>query len=208
MSEIEIETNIAVETRMIYPLKELQEGESFFVALDGRDIKKLRSTVASSVYRIQRLHKAKFAIKTIKDEQNNPLGMRVWCVKSVGSEFNSPGLMRSEDQTCNENYGKRPTVYLIQDSDDKNFTPAMRHGRISTLLPKKYQVYHDAIEAVEILKEKLSEFSDADCLLLAGDPILIGMAFSIAAKNNSGRVNILKWDRQERSYHSIPVRLG
>jgi len=43
-------------------------------------------------------------------------------------------------------------------------------------------------------------------LLAIGDPAIIGVAFAIAADANSGRVNILKWDKIERLYY--PVRLS
>jgi hypothetical protein len=40
---------------------------------------------------------------------------------------------------------------------------------------------------------------------LAGDPVAIGLACSVAAFFNNGRYTALKWDRRERMY--IPVKI-
>ena len=51
------------------------------------------------------------------------------------------------------------------------------------------------------------DFSDDDWLLAMGDPAIIGIAFAIAASINHGRVNLLKWDKIERSYYPVKVNL-
>ena len=40
-----------------------------------------------------------------------------------------------------------------------------------------------------------------------GDPAIIGIAFAIAAHENHDRVNLLKWDKMERSYYPVKVNL-
>lgn len=46
----------------------------------------------------------------------------------------------------------------------------------------------------------LVNFSDDDYLILVGNPILLGMATSIAANYNSGRVKFLQWSGRGERY--------
>lgn len=75
MSEFEIEKDVPVKARLIYPFKQMEEGDSFFVPFNDKDPEKLRQSVASSIYRTQRLHNGKFTMKTDRAEG----GIRVWC---------------------------------------------------------------------------------------------------------------------------------
>jgi len=61
---------------------------------------------------------------------------------------------------------------------------------------------------VHELRKKLRGFSDDDVLLAVGDPIAIGIATAIAAEENGGRVNMLKWDREARSYIKIGFEIN
>jgi hypothetical protein len=40
-----------------------------------------------------------------------------------------------------------------------------------------------------------------------GDPAIIGVSFALAAEINHGRVNLLKWDRMEKTYYPVKVSL-
>ena len=95
------------------------------------------------------------------------------------------------------------TVYIIQESPGKNFTGALEYGRLEVLLPENRSIAFSAGATVGELRRRLSRFSDADRLLLVGDPVAIGVSCVIAAEANQGRVKMLKWDRQEQRY--IPV---
>ena len=44
-------------------------------------------------------------------------------------------------------------------------------------------------------------------LLLSGDPSVIGIACSIVSDINSGKFNLLKWDRQEQMYYPLEINL-
>ena len=57
------------------------------------------------------------------------------------------------------------------------------------------------------IKRKLSGFNDDDYLLALGDPAIIGISFAIASNLNHGRVNLLKWDRQEKIYYDVRISL-
>lgn len=61
---------------------------------------------------------------------------------------------------------------------------------------------------IDILKEKLRNFSDDDYLIPTGDPSAIGIAFMVASENNRGRVKCLKWDRDSKSYIEVQIDLN
>lgn len=56
---------------------------------------------------------------------------------------------------------------------------------------------------IATLKNKLKDFCDDDYLLPIGDPVAIAASAIIAAANNRGKVNFLRWDRRARSYIKI-----
>jgi len=60
---------------------------------------------------------------------------------------------------------------------------------------------------VTSLKHALRNFSDDDYILTVGDPVAIGLASTIAANANRGRVTFLRWDRQTRAYIKIKVEI-
>lgn len=98
-------------------------------------------------------------------------------------------------------------VYVTQEQPGKNITPAMKYGEIVVMLPPGLEVAHSAGQVAELLKVKLSKFNDEDYLLLIGDPVTIGIAVAVAGFWNNARVKMLKWDRQERLYLPIEVKL-
>ena len=57
------------------------------------------------------------------------------------------------------------------------------------------------------LHEKLKVFNDDDYLLLIGNPALIGMATSVAAHYNGGKVRLLQWSGRQGDYAEISVRM-
>ena len=57
------------------------------------------------------------------------------------------------------------------------------------------------------LRRLLKNYTSKDFLLLSGDPAIIGLACTIASDINSGRFNLLKWDRQEKVYYPLEINL-
>lgn len=106
-----------------------------------------------------------------------------------------------------------PVVYVIQDQqrwDDGqqklvskfNFESALTFGRIEFLLSPKAAPFNPE----SILKEmhaKLKHYSDADHLVLVGNPALIGWAVALASLYNGGRVSVLQWSGREQRYIRI-----
>lgn len=96
-------------------------------------------------------------------------------------------------------------VYVIQEQVGRNILPARRYGDIKVLLPPHHQIMFSPQPVVHRLRDSLRNFSDDDYLLLMGDPAAIGIATTIACDINSGRVKLLKWDKQESDYYVIEV---
>jgi hypothetical protein len=42
---------------------------------------------------------------------------------------------------------------------------------------------------------------------LTGDPAIIGVACAIVADKTNGRFNLLKWDKQEKTYYPVEINL-
>jgi hypothetical protein len=61
---------------------------------------------------------------------------------------------------------------------------------------------------IQQMESKLKTFKSDDYLMLSGDPVCIGVACAIAAKENNGCFNVLKWDRLEEKYYSIKVNIN
>jgi hypothetical protein len=99
-------------------------------------------------------------------------------------------------------------VYCIQESPGKNILPAAEYGEIKVLLPENRNIMFSAGAVCEELRVLLSNFSDADYLLLIGDPAAIGVAVAIALQWNKNRAKLLKWDRQERRYYPVSIDLN
>lgn len=105
-----------------------------------------------------------------------------------------------------------PNVYIIQETLRRDresgqlvrihdLTPAAVYGELIHLLePGKSPSVLAAVPFVHELKRKLKNYSDNDSLLAVGDPVAIGLATAVAAQINNGRVAVLKWDRETRSY--------
>ena len=104
------------------------------------------------------------------------------------------------------------TVYVVQKSLHRDgrgelvpkfdLTPAERFGEIRFLLNDQARPFVLAPIIAE-LHEKLAGFGNDDYLLLTGNPVLLGLAFAIAADFNEGRVRVLQWHGKSGSYTPI-----
>jgi hypothetical protein len=96
-----------------------------------------------------------------------------------------------------------PIVYVVQANRKHDMVPAMRFGDLKELLPEDEGIVLSTAPTIGRLRRGLKNFSDADYLLLAGDPIAIGLAAMVAADFNNGRVKMLKWHKREQRYFEI-----
>ena len=51
----------------------------------------------------------------------------------------------------------------------------------------------------------LKDYNDDDFILAMGDPVAIGISCIIASEVNNGKVNILKWDRENSCYYNVNI---
>lgn len=98
------------------------------------------------------------------------------------------------------------TVYVTQENPRVNIVSASQWGDLESLTNPFDQIHLNPAKLVSQIRRKLRGFGDDDWLLAMGDPAIIGVAFAIAAEMNRGRVNLLKWDKMEKSYY--PVKIG
>lgn len=126
---------------------------------------------------------------------------RYHCPECDGTYAKKEGFKyRCQNDRCGKLYEKgipKPMASL---------TEAAAYGQIEVLI-KSNNIGIMLQPLVASMKTQLKDFDDTDYILPAGDPVAIGIAACIAAKNNRGRVNFLRWDRQTRSYIKIEVSI-
>ena len=98
-------------------------------------------------------------------------------------------------------------VYIVQENPNVNVIGAGRFGELIPLLPPGRQITLSSSPVIKLLKTKLKNFSDDDFLLAMGDPVAIGIASMVASDINNGKVNMLKWDRENQCYYNVPIDL-
>lgn len=92
---------------------------------------------------------------------------------------------------------RRPTVDL---------SPAKKFGELTVCLPSEMSPYL-TMPAYQLMEERMRGFTRDDFLIAIGDPILIGMAFRIAARKTGGKFTMLKWERFSSEYLRVNVEV-
>jgi hypothetical protein len=83
---------------------------------------------------------------------------------------------------------------------------AERFGKLEYLLSPSAHPFNPE-HIIGDLHEKLKGYTDADHLLLIGNPALIGMATVVASHYNEGRVKLLQWSGRQGDYAEVSVRM-
>ena len=109
---------------------------------------------------------------------------------------------------------KESIVYIIQEVPGTregnpriNIMGASKYGQFKFLLPESSQIIFSPGPLVFKLRSLLKNFNEDVYLLLTGDPAIIGVACSIVSDMTNGKYNLLKWDKQERTYYPISINL-
>jgi hypothetical protein len=108
---------------------------------------------------------------------------------------------------CKEREKEMSKVYVTQENPRVNIVSAARWGDLEPLTNPFDQIHINPIRLVVQIRRKLRRATDEDWLLAMGDPAIIGVAFSIFTEMNQGRVNLLKWDKMEKSYYPVKINL-
>ena len=103
-------------------------------------------------------------------------------------------------------------VYLTQEipgtsigQPKYNILGAQKFGQIVTVFPERSQIIMSPGPLIQKLKTLLKDYTTDDYLLLSGDPAIIGVVCSVVSDITNGKFNLLKWDRQEKTYYPIEV---
>ena len=80
-------------------------------------------------------------------------------------------------------------------------------NKFNFLLPEFSQMIFSPGPLIYKLRQGLKNFKESDYLLLTGDPAIILVAGVIASDITNGKVNLLKWDKQERKYYPISINI-
>ena len=109
---------------------------------------------------------------------------------------------------------KEPIVYVIQELPGTsvgrpkfNIMGALKYGKLKVLLKENTQIVLSPGPVIFELRRLLKNYNSNDYLLLSGDPSVIGLACAIVSDINNGKVNVLKWDRQEKVYYPLEINL-
>ena len=105
-------------------------------------------------------------------------------------------------------------VYVIQEvagtqagNPKINIMGASHYGKFKFLLPEFSQIIFSPGPLIYKLKKGLKDFNKDDYLLCTGDPAIIGITCSLVSDITNGKYNLLKWDKQERTYYPIAINL-
>ena len=89
--------------------------------------------------------------------------------------------------------------------DKFDLSPAEEHGDLRFLLSPSASPFK-AEGIVRELQQQLQDFDcNSDCLLLIGNPVLIGLAVAVAAERSSERLGLLQWHGREGRYLRVSV---
>jgi hypothetical protein len=97
-------------------------------------------------------------------------------------------------------------VLVVQETR-LNLLDARRYGELVFLLPEQENLILNAQPVARRLRRALLELNvnPRDYLLLTGDPAAIALTAVLVAELCGGRLNLLKYDRQERRYFPVLV---
>ena len=95
------------------------------------------------------------------------------------------------------------TVFITQEMRGRDITDAVSFGDVEIIIPFGEQAAFSTQPTIRRIEKTLRKFSDKDYLILAGDPVVIALSACIASRNNNGKFNMLKWDRQEEKYYPL-----
>lgn len=103
-----------------------------------------------------------------------------------------------------QQHREEPVTGLLLPKYD--FSTAKQYGQLVVLLGARCNAFNPE-SVVPELRNKLADYNDSDCLLLTGNPTLIGWATAIAAKANGGKISVLQWERIRSGYSKITAAL-
>jgi hypothetical protein len=86
-----------------------------------------------------------------------------------------------------------------------NVDPAKRFGELHIMLPPEASRL-DVAAVTIALKRMMQDYGPDDYVLAAGDPMVLSIV-AVLAERAAGVLRMLKWDRVQRIYQPVEVRL-
>ena len=122
-----------------------------------------------------------------------------------------------DERNKRENAAEQAIVYVVQKPLHKDrdtgqlvprfdLNPAKVHGKLVFLLGQDVNPFIGLQRPIDELREKLHDFKKGDCVLLVGNPILIGLTVAIATEY-CFEINFLQWNGKERKYVAVSADL-
>lgn len=125
----------------------------------------------------------------------------------MSTDLNDPGTLEMfPGHTPKPPVEKPSRVFVVQETD-LNLVRATKFGELIPLLPGRLNITMSPAPVIRELKQKLKDFGDQDYILPLGDPIAIGLAFTIAMQLNRGKFRALKWDKINNSYYVVSCNI-
>ena len=123
-------------------------------------------------------------------------------------------VMNIKYDSISNTHETQNTVYVLQvlpgtrmGRPKYNIIGAQKYGKLKVLLREDTQIIMSPGPIIFELRRLLKNYTSKDYLLLSGDPSVIGIACSIVSDINSGKFNLLKWDRQEQMFYPLEINL-
>ena len=88
-----------------------------------------------------------------------------------------------------------------------NILPASDYGHFVFCLEQSSQIIYSPQPFVHKMKKNLKDIREKDYILCMGDPSIIAISSAIASDTTQGKINMLKWDRQEKRYYPLSFKL-
>jgi hypothetical protein len=100
-----------------------------------------------------------------------------------------------------------PIVYAVQEEPKYDLTPALKWGKVVTLLPPG-NLNFSGNHLYRLIDKKLTEITAEDYLLLIGSPVAIAVTSVVAAKRLGGKpLMLLKWHNRKLDYLPVKVEM-
>ena len=87
-----------------------------------------------------------------------------------------------------------------------NLQSAEKYGTIQALVDS-FEKPQNKEEVLDQLHAGLSDYSDDDYVLAAGNPAILSWTVAVAAYYNDGFVNMLQWNSPKGEYDVVPAQL-
>lgn len=101
-----------------------------------------------------------------------------------------------------------PTVYVTQENQGLDYTPAEEYGEVKFITRKEWSPIRGSLLNDELLREikhTLTEFRpDEDYFVVSGSPTVAAAVFTALGRMRlDGGVRLLRWSNRDRVYQPV-----